>query len=107
MPLNEIEKFELHDDERRIALYRIAIKRIAELEDEIRAHAKWAEQFWKNPDAKQAQELVLQLGQVWAVVYSNYSPTEVDSLWRTSEKAEARAEDLGGFQWHVEQWDVG
>jgi len=77
----------------------------SDLREEIRTHAKWAEQFWKNPEATQAQELVRQLGTVYAVVYSNYSPAEMDSLWRLREKAEARARELGS-PWAVEMWTV-
>lgn len=43
---------------------------------------------------------------VWAVVYSNYFPAEVDSLWKTKEKAEERAEELQG-EWHAQEWEVG
>lgn len=44
--------------------------------------------------------------QVWAVVYSNYEPAEVDSLWATQELAEKRAAKLEGM-WDVTEWTVG
>ena len=37
---------------------------------------------------------------VWAVVFGNYSPREIDSLWTNSELADKRAEALGGM-WEV------
>lgn len=43
---------------------------------------------------------------VWAVVFSNYDPAEVDSLWSTPERAEAEADAKGGA-WHVQRWLVG
>jgi hypothetical protein len=33
---------------------------------------------------------------VWAVVYGNYEPYEVNSLWTTEELARRRAGNLGG-----------
>lgn len=42
---------------------------------------------------------------VWAVVFSNYEPPEVDSLWTTEARAEERAEELGAG-WGVTGWDV-
>lgn len=41
----------------------------------------------------------------YAVVYSNYSPAEIDSLWVTAEDAEAEAERRGD-PWHVETWTL-
>jgi hypothetical protein len=43
---------------------------------------------------------------VWAVVYGNYRPAEVDSLWQTEALARRRADDLGG-DWHVTEEAVG
>jgi len=43
---------------------------------------------------------------VYAVVYSNYSPPEINSLWRDKRAAEARA-DLLGSPWRILEWDVG
>jgi len=43
---------------------------------------------------------------VWAVVYGNYRPAEVDSLWQTEPLARRRADDLGG-DWHVTEEAVG
>jgi hypothetical protein len=42
---------------------------------------------------------------VYAVVYSNYHPPEVDSLWRNKEDAEAQADRLGS-PFSVRQWVV-
>lgn len=42
---------------------------------------------------------------VYAVVFSNYEPTEVDSLWRTQESADKRADELDG-DWRVVPWRV-
>ena len=42
---------------------------------------------------------------VWAVVYGNYSPYEVDSLWDTKAMARKRADKLGG-DWRVKWWAV-
>ena len=39
-------------------------------------------------------------GLVWAVVYSNYYPEEVDSLWATEPLAQERANELAG-DWNV------
>lgn len=47
---------------------------------------------------------------VYAVVFSNYYPAEVDSLWRRRGDAEARAEELNASSdtrgWDVSEWDV-
>jgi len=43
---------------------------------------------------------------VWAVVYGNYGPPEVHSLWETEELAQKRA-DMLGSPWRPEQWVVG
>lgn len=43
---------------------------------------------------------------VWVVIFSNYEPSEVDSLWRTKESAEKRAEELGDM-WDAVEWEVG
>ena len=37
---------------------------------------------------------------VWAVVFGNYSPDEVDSLWNTKALAQRRADELGS-EWRV------
>ena len=42
---------------------------------------------------------------VFAVVYSNYHPREVDSLWWNEAEAQKKAEELGDG-WEVERWDV-
>ncbi len=47
---------------------------------------------------------------VWAVVYRNYEPTEVDSLWATKELALRRVAELNNAivdGWNVVQWTVG
>ena len=48
---------------------------------------------------------------VFVVVFSNYHPAEVDSIWSTYEKAEARARELNdtgisGCGWGVDEWRV-
>lgn len=43
---------------------------------------------------------------VYAVVYSNYEPAEVDSLWMTRELAERRADELDSG-WTVTPMSVG
>lgn len=40
---------------------------------------------------------------VWAVVYSNYDPAEVDSLWVSQALAEKHADTLGD-DWRVVAW---
>ncbi len=42
---------------------------------------------------------------VWAVVYSNYDPAEVDSLWVSQALAEKQADTLGD-DWRVVAWKV-
>jgi hypothetical protein len=42
---------------------------------------------------------------VYAVVFSNYEPTEVDSLWASMELAERRATKLGSG-WEAVEWTV-
>lgn len=42
---------------------------------------------------------------VFLVVFSNYSPAEIDSVHATRKSAEIRAEGLGG-DWRVEEWEV-
>ena len=42
---------------------------------------------------------------IWAVIFSNYEPTETDSLWTTKERAEERADELGDG-WRVVAWAV-
>jgi hypothetical protein len=48
---------------------------------------------------------------VYAVVHSNYFPSEVDSLWVTRELAEKRAEEVNKAEytssWHAVAWAVG
>lgn len=56
-------------------------------------------------------------GSVWAVVYGNYEPAEVDSLWATEElarkelarKREAALDKAAGSasMWRVVEWSVG
>jgi hypothetical protein len=43
---------------------------------------------------------------VWAIVYSNYDPPEVHTLWETRELAERVCEKLGE-SWRVTAWRVG
>jgi len=43
---------------------------------------------------------------VWLIVYGNYEPAEVHSIWKTKERAEQECDRLGG-PWHVEEWEVG
>lgn len=45
----------------------------------------------------------------FAVIYANYYPVEVDSLWSTREKAEARARELidaGSSEWEVMEMKI-
>lgn len=50
---------------------------------------------------------------IWAVVYGNYEPAEVDSLWATEDLALRREEKLDEAadgdmsMWRVVQWKVG
>lgn len=50
---------------------------------------------------------------VWAVVYSNYSPAEIDSIFACEQTAVERVEYLnnqataGYDDWHVIEWEVG
>ena len=41
----------------------------------------------------------------YAVSYSNYEPSEIESLWATREKAESRAKELGDM-WQVHEWRI-
>lgn len=48
---------------------------------------------------------------VFAVVYSNYDPSEVHSLWKAREKAELKRDELNrrpgsAKMWEVEEMDV-
>lgn len=43
---------------------------------------------------------------VWAVIYSNYDPPEVASIYDNETAAEAHADDLDG-PWYVQKWSVG
>ncbi len=47
---------------------------------------------------------------VWCVVYGNYSPREVDSIWATKDDALARADELrketGDDNWDIEMWRI-
>ena len=45
---------------------------------------------------------------VWCVIYGNYFPREIDSIWATREDALARAEELNNddFAWEVVEWEV-
>lgn len=43
---------------------------------------------------------------VYAVIFSNYEPSEVDSLWASKELAQARADELDGY-WRVVPMSVG
>jgi hypothetical protein len=38
----------------------------------------------------------------YSVIYGNYFPREVDSVWTTRKAAQDRAEELGGM-WEVEE----
>lgn len=42
---------------------------------------------------------------VWAVMFGNYEPSEIDSLWDTEEDADKRAAQLDG-DWRVFQMGV-
>lgn len=42
---------------------------------------------------------------VYAVIYGNYEPAEVDSLWSTRERADERAAELGEG-WTTVNWQV-
>ncbi len=44
---------------------------------------------------------------VWAVVYSNYEPTEVDSLWSTEALARRCMDEKKEHGWNVVRWRVG
>lgn len=46
---------------------------------------------------------------VWVVMYSNYDPAEVDSIWATKERAEERARILNvesTLPWKAVEWEV-
>lgn len=47
---------------------------------------------------------------VFAVVFGNYEPREVDSIWSTEELAQACADRFSsgrtGCSWSVETWEV-
>lgn len=43
---------------------------------------------------------------VFVVVFSNYSPAEVDSIWTTEALAQARVDELNDNMWQVEEWTV-
>ena len=47
---------------------------------------------------------------VWAVVFGNYEPPEIDSLWTTEARAEERAQELNresdNPRWGVMGWTV-
>lgn len=47
---------------------------------------------------------------VWVVVYSNYEPAEVDSLWTTEAEAAKRRDELNATSntgmWESEPWVV-
>lgn len=42
---------------------------------------------------------------IFAVVYANFYPLEIDSLWATEELAERRADNLNGM-WRVREMEV-
>jgi hypothetical protein len=45
---------------------------------------------------------------VWAVVYGNYEPAEVDSIWATKGAAEKHVETLADdIGWKIVSWVVG
>jgi hypothetical protein len=49
---------------------------------------------------------------VWAVMYGNYEPAEIDSLWATEELARRREDELDAApgstgMWRVVPWTVG
>lgn len=45
---------------------------------------------------------------VFAIVYSNYEPPEVHSLWVTRELAMEKLADMSDSDlWHVVPWEVG
>jgi hypothetical protein len=50
------------------------------------------------------------LRRCFAVVYSNYEPLEVDSLWDTEEKAESQVKYLNrdplGSAWRVQEMEI-
>jgi hypothetical protein len=46
-----------------------------------------------------------QPGFCWAVVFSNYDPTELEGLFATRALAEKRVEELG-TGWHAERWAI-
>lgn len=47
---------------------------------------------------------------VYAVVFRNYYPAEVDSLWKTEESAQKQCDEMnkeyGYGGWRVEKWRV-
>lgn len=43
---------------------------------------------------------------VWAIIYSNYEPNEVHSLWATKDLAEQHIPDDDG-DWRIIAWTVG
>lgn len=44
-------------------------------------------------------------GKVWAVVFSNYDPPELDTLWNSEAAAKARVDKLNG-DWNVVEMTV-
>lgn len=52
-----------------------------------------------NPDHYAYQNIV------WAVVYGNYDPFEVNSLWHTEARAKQRASELQG-DYRVIEWEI-
>lgn len=49
---------------------------------------------------------------VWAIVYSNYEPAEVHSIWISEERAEEERIKLITVlkqpgPWHIQEWEVG
>ena len=42
----------------------------------------------------------------FAIVYSNYFPREIDSLWSTKEKAELRLKELSS-EWRIVEMEIG
>jgi hypothetical protein len=70
-------------------------------------HATWQRlilRMFATLDARQSA-ITEASARVYAVVYSNYSPAEIDSLWARREDAEAHAESLDG-PWDVQEWTV-
>lgn len=53
---------------------------------------------------------MITIGTVWCVIYGNYLPREVDSIWATKDDAFTRANKLRektrDGNWNIEKWEI-